>query len=178
MQEGGWCWYQDPRAIVDDGKLFTGSVQGNSFGPALVGVYDLRQKKSLGTALMQDNFEHDDHNSPVFYARPDGRVLAVYTLHGNNRIHYYRISDPKNSLKWSEEMTYEHDYPKADTVTYMNLFPLAKEGKLYNFFRGMEFNPCFITSADYGKTWGEPTHFIQDGLPGRHRRHTLYSDSG
>ena len=110
MREGGWCWFQDPRSIIHDEKLFIGSVRGNGTGPALVGLYDLQRQKPLGTAVMHDPFKNDDHNSPVFYARPDGSVLAVYALHNGNKTHYYRIAQAGNPLKWSEEMTFEHDY--------------------------------------------------------------------
>ena len=178
MKDGGWCWYQDPRAIIHDGKLLLGAVRGTGSGPALVGVYDLRQHQQLLTAVMHDTFKHDDHNAPVLYARPDGGVLAVYALHGNNRLHYYRISTPEAPLDWPVEQTYEHDYPAAGNVTYMNLLPLADEGKLYNFFRGIEFNPSFITSTDGGKTWGEPTHFIQDEVAGIHRPYARYIGNG
>ena len=178
MEQGGWCWYQDPRAIVHDAKLFLGAVQGNGSGAARVGVYDLRRRKRLGRALMRDNFKRDDHNAPVLHARPDGRVLAMYALHGNNRSHYYRVSDAADPLRWSGERTYEHDYPRAGNVTYMNLHPMAGEGKLYNFFRGIDYNPSFITSTDHGETWGEPTHFIQSELEGRHRPYARYCGDG
>jgi hypothetical protein len=178
MREGGWCWFQDPRAIIHDETVYIGSVQGNGSGPALVGVYDLRNQKPLGRVVMQDNFRHDDHNSPVFHVRPDGSVLAIYALHGNNRNHYYRISDPGNPLNWSQEMTYTHDYPGAGNVTYMNLYEMKREGKLYNFFRGIDWNPCFITSMDHGRTWGEPTHFIASELEGKHRPYSRYAGNG
>lgn len=178
MQEGGWCWFQDPRAIVRDGKLFLGAVQGNGTGPALVGVYDLDAKSPIGTVLMHENFDKDDHNSPVFYARPDGSVLSIYARHSRDKTHYYRIADAKDPLNWSEEFAFVHDYPKAGKVTYMNLFPLAKEGKFNNFYRGINFNPCFITSTDHGKTWQEPTHFIADELEGRHRPYARYAANG
>ena len=70
MQGSGYCWFEDPRVIVNENKLIIGAVQGNGTGAAHVGVYDLTTNKSLGTALMQDQFDKDDHNSPVFYARP------------------------------------------------------------------------------------------------------------
>ena len=63
MKEGGWCWYQDPRAIIQGGHLFIGAVQGNGSGAALVGVYDLAKSRPLGIAVMRDNFMRDDHNS-------------------------------------------------------------------------------------------------------------------
>ena len=178
LENGGWCWFQDPRMLVQDNNLFVGSVQGNARGSAKVGIYDLRQKKRLDTVILREQFGHDDHNAPVFYARPDGRVLAVYALHGTNKTHYYRISDRTNPLAWSDEQSYVHDYPNAGNVTYMNLYPMKAEEKLYNFFRGIEFNPSFITSRDQGETWGEPTHFINSELEGRHRPYTRYVGNG
>ena len=176
--EGGWCWFQDPRAIVRGDHLLMGSVQGNGGGAALVGVYDLVGRKSLGSVVLNPNFGRDDHNSPVFYLRPDGRVLAVYALHGKEKVHYYRVSDRESPLNWGEERTYEHDYPTAGTVTYMNLYALPAEGRLYNFFRGIGYNPSFITSQDEGETWGEPTHLIKSELPGRHRPYARYTSNG
>lgn len=178
MREGGWCWFQNPRAILQGDRLFIGSVQGNGEGPARVGVYDLSQRARLGTALMRNQFDRDDHNAPALHVRPDGSVLAVYALHGRNRSHYHRISDPRDPLLWSGEKEYRHDYPTAGNVTYMNLHKVPREGKLYNFFRGINFNPSFITSTDHGLTWGEPTHFILSELPGRHRPYAVYAGNG
>lgn len=30
MEDGGWCWYQDPRAIISQGKLLVGGVSGQT----------------------------------------------------------------------------------------------------------------------------------------------------
>ena len=174
MKESGYCWFEDPRVIVQDGKLIIGAVQGNGTGPAHVGVYDLDAKKQLGTALMQDNFDRDDHNSPVFYARPDGRILSVYAKHHREPKFYTRLSEPNNPLKWGEEMSYD---TKA-RATYANLYAMKSEGKLYNFFRGIQFNPTFVTSTDGGKTWGDETHFIASEVSGGARPYCRYAGNG
>ncbi|VGO18097.1 BNR-4 repeat-containing protein [Pontiella sulfatireligans] len=179
MKDGGWCWYQDPRVIAHDGKLFIGSVKGNDSGPALVGIYNLDQKKPIGTVLMQDNFDKDDHNSPVFHVRPDGSVLSVYAKHGRDVYHYYRISDPVDPMKWSEE--YKHALVSSDPkdhVTYMNLMELKDEGKLYNFYRGINYNPTFETSTDSGKTWSDAVHFVQSEVGKRARPYARYVGNG
>jgi len=180
MKDGGWCWYQDPRAIIHDGKLFIGSVKGNGDGEALVGIYDLKAGKSLGNFVMHEKFDRDDHNSPVFYARPDGSVLAMYARHSREKFHYYRISDPKDCTQWGEGIQIDHTstLPTRDKVTYMNLYPLSQEGKLYNFYRGFEFNPSFVTSTDHGLTWGEDTHFIKSEVPGYQRPYARYAGNG
>ncbi len=164
MKDAGWCWYQDPRAIIANGKLIVGGIDGQN-GDVKVGIYDLENGKNLGTVVLHGAFEADDHDAPALYARPDGSILAVYTRHANDHIHRYRISDPDNYLKWSAEQEFVHEYEGGWGVTYMNLFYMEDEGVLYNFFRdGMNINPSFITSADQGKTWGNRTHFITDEL--------------
>jgi rhamnogalacturonyl hydrolase YesR len=173
MQGSGYCWFEDPRVIVNENKLIIGAVQGNGTGAAHVGVYDLTTNKSLGTALMQDEFDHDDHNSPVFYVRADNRILSVYAKHHKEKAFYTRLSEPSNPLKWSDEMEYQ---AKAH-VTYANLYELKKEGTLYNFFRGIQFNPTFVTSTDGGKTWGAETHFIASELNGTHRPYCRYASN-
>ena len=179
MEDGGWCWYQDPRAIIHDGKLFMGTVKGNGTGAALVGVYDLEANKPRGTVLMQDEFDRDDHNSPVFHVRSDGSMLATYAKHNRDTFHYSRISDPSDPLKWSEEFRHERASPNPkDKVTYMNLYELKKEGKLYNFYRGINFNPTFVTSTDHGETWSEPVHFFKNEVGGRHRPYARYAGNG
>ena len=177
-QEGGWCWYQDPRSIVSGDHLFIGAVQGNGSGAALVGVYDLARNQRLGSVVLRDHFDHDDHNSPVFHARPDGSVLAVYARHGRDFRHHYRISDPHNPLEWTEEKVFTHDHPGAGKITYMNLIDMSSENLLYNFYRGIEFNPSLIVSRDQGSTWETPTHFIASELEGRHRPYARYAGNG
>lgn len=179
MEHGGWCWFQDPRAIAHGGKLFIGSVRGNGSGPALVGIYDLARDKPLGTVVMRDHFDRDDHNSPVFHVRPDGGILATYARHHRDRFHYSRFSDPSDPLRWSEERKHERSSPDpGDKVTYMNLHELENEGKLYNFYRGIAYNPTFVTSTDHGMTWSEPVHFVKNDVGGRHRPYARYADNG
>ena len=174
MRDGGWCWYQDPRAIIAHGKLIIGGVSGQN-GDLKVSVYDLAANRDLGTVVLHPQFQVDDHNVPALYARPDGGILAVYAKHGNERIHYYRISSPDDYLQWGPEQQFVHNYDAKPGVTYMNLYYLEQEGLLYNFFRdGPTYNPSFMTSSDHGQTWGNRTHFITDEVEGRQRPYARY----
>lgn len=174
MYNSGWCWFQDPRAIIQNGKLLVGGVAGNGRGDAAVGVYDLTENVRLGRSTLHNHFDHDDHNSPVFYARPDGSVLSVYARHSTESKHYYRISSRADYLSWGEEQTVTYD----DPVTYMNLYHLAEDDTLYNFFRGIEWNPTVVTSSDHGNSWGNARHFIQSEVEGRHRPYARYTSNG
>ncbi|MGQ1783749.1 glycoside hydrolase family 88 protein [Saccharicrinis sp. GN24d3] len=175
MHNGGWCWYQDPRAIISNGKIVIGGLNGQN-GDVNVGVYNLRGDSIEGRVTLHKELQPDDHNVPALYARPDGSVLAVWAKHGNEKIHYYNISTADNYLQWGERMQHNHVYGDKRGVTYMNLYHLKDEDLLYNLYRdGETFNPSFITSDDNGKTWGNRTHFIANDVKGRQRPYCRYA---
>src|SRR5438874_4831180 len=106
---GAWSWFMDPRVIVNDGKLIIGSVraigsnQANVSDPRSgnveVSVYDIASGTAQ-TVVLHPHLEQDDHDAPAFYVRPDGRYLAVYSMHARERRMYYRVSEPHNPLAW------------------------------------------------------------------------------
>jgi len=174
MKNGGWCWYQDPRVLISEKKLIIGGLDGQN-GNALLGVYDLQNEREDSTLILHENLGADDHNVPVFYKHSDKSILAVWAKHAIEKTHYYSISDPKNYVKWSETKKFEHEYEARMGVTYMNLFYIKNQEKLYNFFRdGLNFNPSFITSSNHGKTWGNRTHFISNDVKGFQRPYAKY----
>ncbi|WP_298530582.1 glycoside hydrolase family 88 protein [uncultured Algibacter sp.] len=175
MKDGGWCWYQDPRAIISNGKLLISGLSGQS-GDVRLGVYDLENEKNDSALVLHEKFQRDDHDVPALYQRPDKSVLAVWAKHGDEKIHHYNISTSNDYLKWGIPKQYHHEYNDTRGVTYTNLYYLKNENRLYNFFRsGLTFNPSFITSEDYGKTWGNSTHFITSDIGGRQRPYARYS---
>ncbi|GAF05110.1 unsaturated rhamnogalacturonyl hydrolase YteR [Saccharicrinis fermentans DSM 9555 = JCM 21142] len=174
MYNGGWCWYQGPRAVINDGKLVIGGVDGQQ-GDVNVGVYDLDVDSIWGKVTLHEKMQADDHDVPALYVRPDGRILAVWAKHGNEKVHYYNISAPNNYMNWGERMEYKHVYDDKRGVTYMNLYYLKNEERLYNLYRdGETFNPAFIVSNDHGQTWSNRTHFIANDVKGRQRPYCCY----
>ncbi len=175
QHDGGWCWYQDPRVIISGDKLVVGGIDGIS-GDVRVSIFDLISKKLDGEVVLHKGLQRDDHDSPVFYIRPDGSLLAVWAKHGNDKIHRYKISSPDNYLEWSELKEFHHVYNKPNGVTYMNLYYMENEKKLYNFFRdGFTYNPAYLTSEDHGESWSNSTHFIANDIKGRQRPYARYN---
>src|SRR5207247_8222423 len=162
---GAWSWFMDERAIVDDGKLIVGSVRAvgdyrndrdPDWGNVEVSVYDLASGTIEHTVLHR-HLQQDDHASPAFLALPDGRYLAMYTQHGVERRIYYRLSEPRNPLRWGPVTTFDTPGSAAqplrgDNVTYSNLFRLPS-GRIANFFRGVGLEPNYMYSDDTGRTW-------------------------
>lgn len=174
LQQAGWCWFQDPRAIIHRNKLFVGGVDGQN-GDVKVAIHDLPQRQHLSTIILHERFEADDHNAPALFPRSDGSVLAVWAKHAREKIHYFSISDTKTHTQWGERKQFVHSYDSNKGVTYMNLYKTHGDNTLYNFFRdGKTYNPSYITSQNEGLSWGNPTRFIADEVEGRNRPYPRY----
>jgi hypothetical protein len=170
---GAWSWFMDERAIVDRGKLIVGSVRavGNfrsgqedpNWGNIEVAVLDLETKQARATVL-HPHLEQDDHDNPAFYVRSDGRYLAVYSRHGADKLVRWRVSEPNDPLQWGEEHTLETPGTSdrrftGDVVTYANLFRFP-DGALYNFHRGLDYDPNYLVSRDEGDSWEYAGHVL------------------
>lgn len=179
--DGGWCWFEDERAIVAEGKLIFGVVASGRKGNIEAISYDMATRKSTVAVLHSPATETeerrwmDDHNSPAFVRRPDGRIVAFYAMHGVEEKVYYRIGD---ATGWGEEKVF---VPSAKSrVTYSNLHHLSAEKRIYDFFRGFDnsFKPSYAWSEDSGETWKAGNVFINVPSTFRHRPYVKYASNG
>jgi hypothetical protein len=157
---GGWCWMQDERAVVDTigNKLVIGSVAsgGTRDGYIEAVVYDLvagtKQVHTLGTGLAA---LVDDHNAPAFVVRPDGKYLALWSSHRTDCYTRFSIFD---GVAWSGESLFDWTplgCPWAGAATNMITYanPWYLGDSIYAAFRSVNSGPAFITSADGGENW-------------------------
>jgi len=179
-EDGGWCWFQDERVIVHDGKIILGTIaagrdDASRKGDVEVSSYDIRTGKTTRFEL-HERLQLDDHNSPAFLARPDGRILALYAKHGSEDHFYYRISEPNDPAHWGAVRIFT---PSAKTrLTYSNLYRLQEEGgRIYDFFRGLGgfWKPSFAISDDEGETWAAGSILIQSPAA---RPYVRYASNG
>lgn len=155
-RNGGWCWFQDERAILDGGKLLVGTIagtnkHGSEGGAVAITALALEGSKDDARATELAKLEVDDHNSPSLVKLANGRYLAAYTRHAGDRWMRWRVSSaPSDASAWEPEQ-------KLDVramVTYSNLYVLeAENGRLYNFFRAQDNNPHFAISDDDGASF-------------------------
>ncbi len=158
---GGWCWFQDERAIVVNEKLLVGSVANRlgtdgaeRGGNIELTTFDLSRRGRPAVTVLHPGLEDDDHDAPALLALPDKRILAVYATHGHDKLIRSRISShPADGTTWEPERR----IPRDAGVTYSNLFFLPEanhgKGRLYDFYRGEHWNPNWIFSDDLGVTW-------------------------
>lgn len=181
--DAGYCWFEDPRALFVGERLIVGSVASGWADPARRGdieaiVYDVDQQQASSFEL-HDRLELDDHDSPAFLTRPDGRVLSMYAKHGSENHFYYRISTDSSLLAWSAERTFT---PTSSTrLTYSNLFLLPSENdRIYDFYRGLDdsYKPSFAYSDDQGETWQSGNVVIRVPSTQKHRPYVRYASNG
>jgi hypothetical protein len=176
---GGWCWYQDERVVVDTKRnemaisaLANAAGVGGSprDGDVDVVIFDLKARQGKRHTLKDALLSYgggDDHNASALLVRPSGGYLAVYTGHNNNKTSYHRIYDPAKGA-WGAEGTFNWNSQPGGADfenSYSNLFFLSAENKTYNFSRGHQQSPNFALSSDQGATWtygGQLTTFNQD----------------
>lgn len=157
-EDGGWCWFESPRAVIVGNKLVVGSVASGWADRSRRGdinaiVHDL-DSGVTDIVELHDQLELDDHDSAAFLVRPDGRLLSLYGKHGGENKFYYRISEPTDALHWGAEQTFSPSATSA--VTYSNIYRLTSENdRIYDFFRGLDGNPkpSFVYSDNLGQDW-------------------------
>jgi hypothetical protein len=155
---GGWCWYQDERAVVDTkgGKLVIGSVAsgGSRNGNIEAVIYDLATKKASAPAKL-GNLSIDDHNAPAFVVRPDGKYVAVYSTH---RLDCYTRWSIYSGSSWGAEQKF--DWAKlgcpwagasTNMITYSNPWYIGTS--ILTGVRSVDTSPSFLTSTDDGASW-------------------------
>ena len=156
---GGWCWYQDERAVVDTAanKLVIASEAsgGSRNGQTEAVIYDLTAKTSkrftLVSSLSTSNV--DDHNSPALLIRPDGQYFAMWSSH---RIDCLSRTSIFNGTSWSAEKTIDWTPwgcpwgPSGTTnlVTYSN--PWYIGSTIYSMERSVGTDPAVLSSTDNG----------------------------
>lgn len=184
----GWCWFQDPRVIVDGNTLLASTVSDESGpggearkGNVELAVLDMKTKTTQRVVL-HEKLEDDDHNAAALLVRPDGRYLAVYGKHNTDRLMRWRIStDPGDATRWQTEQTLD----AGARYTYQNLYRLsAEDGTIYNFHRGIGFNPNYLVSDDDGASFTYGGRLLSwnteltNGLGGGGRPYLRYASNG
>ncbi|MEQ8471074.1 MAG: BNR-4 repeat-containing protein [Marinoscillum sp.] len=156
--DGSWCWFSDPRAIMVDGNVITGWVKAN--GTIEAAKLDF-ENEELSVTELYFMLEPDDHDNPAFTSTASGSVLAMYTRHSKRDIFINYLSDPGDFSFTSPQLINSFSdeqlalYPRK-TMTYANPFRLRSENnRIYCFGRWTGFKPNMIWSDDDGASWSK-----------------------
>lgn len=187
--DGGWCWFQDERAVVAGDWLVLGTVaagrhdrsrRGSVEATAVNLVTGAIARSTLSATAVERDGRYDDHDAPAFVERADGRLLAAWAGHHvDNRILTRVTSRPGDASAWGEERALVPS--PSSRVSYTNLQRLRAEGdRVYDFFRGLDdrFKPSFAWSDDGGETWSSGGVVIDVPAAVRHRPYVKYAANG
>lgn len=160
--DGGWCWFQDPRAVRYEGdrdRTYVGWI--TRAGDIEVGQYDHDRERVTARTTLHADYEPDDHDAPVFAVRPDGRLVVFYTRHAGSAVNYRIADDPESVASFGPERSIE---PGAETaVTYPN--PRWIDGDLHLFLRNSG-SVVEVVSPDGGETWSDQRELVTTGGEG------------
>lgn len=180
--DGGWCWFSDPRAIYINGQVITGWVKSN--GTVEATLFNV-SKQSIQTGDLYFRLEKDDHNNPAFAKTADRTVLAMYTRHSLKDLFMNELDPSGTNFEVLEpQLIHPIDkeelkkFPK-ETITYANPFQLTEEdNRIYCFGRWTGFKPNMMWSDDNGATWTKSKVFITNYPfdPGNRPYVKYYSD--
>ncbi|WP_209388406.1 BNR-4 repeat-containing protein [Rhodohalobacter sp. SW132] len=166
--DGGWCWFQDERAIIDEGKLLIGSV--SSTGDITLTHYNFESAES-DTLTIHYQFQQNDHAQPALIKRTDGRYLINYSGHFGEYSKWRISEEPGDPTRWGPVQQVD----VGDLVTYSNLYHLQDNDRTYNFHRGIDWHPNVMVSDDDGDSWEYLGRlFIEEG----ERPYPRYASNG
>jgi len=172
---GGWCWFQDPRAVTYTGertRTYVGWVTPG--GDVTVGSYDHGSSQNVSTVL-HAQLQQDDHVSPALHVRPDGRIVAFYARHSEAPMYYRVTTNPEDITSWEPERTITTNIGTRYGFTYPNPMRLATEDRTYLFWRGGSLQPSFSTQEDGSEAWADARQLIT--VPGE-RPYVKYASNG
>jgi hypothetical protein len=151
--DGAWCWFQDPRAVYDDGRTYTGYV--TAAGDIAVASYDHRAHE-LRRSIVARGFQRDDHAAPALQVLPDGRVMVLWSAHRGRQMYVRTTRRPGDVFAWGDTRAIGANAPGYDTYTYAN--PMRVGRRLFVFWRAeagtsAAGQAAYSTSDDGGDTW-------------------------
>ena len=106
VPDGIWTWFNDPRAIVHEGRLIIGSIDSDG---------NIQLTSGGRTSRLAELGEIDDHNNPALLATPQG-LAVFYSKHNDTEGLRYRVGAGPERLIPGKYLTYAKPFLIDGTV--------------------------------------------------------------
>jgi rhamnogalacturonyl hydrolase YesR len=153
---GGWCWYQDERVIVDsdNNQIVVGSVAsgGSRSGDVEIVNWDIASQQGSRFYLDTMNYP-DDHDAPAIIQAPGEGYVAMWAGHNDDCYSYYNTY---NESSWGTTQSFDWSPYGCPTstgkrITYSNMWYL--NDTLHSFVRSLDTSPNDIYTNNHGSSW-------------------------
>lgn len=153
-------WWINEKAIVaDNGKTYIAYY--TDMGEIHLKEMDAKCSRALSRDVrlctLNQNYA-DEHNAPSVCVLKNGKIIVMYTGHGDNGYVKYRITErPYDIDSFGEEIT----LPYEGKVTYAQVFENTHLGQIWLFTRVDGCSWEFRYSTDEGKSFSAPKKYIR-----------------
>lgn len=178
---GVWTWFNDPRAVYYNGKVYTGWI--NDDADIIVASIDVNSGAYVQTTLKTDinSGEEDDHNNPAIvvlrHGANAGKILCCYSGHNATTAHCRLSTSAGDISTFGTEVNITESLGgNAVQYTYAHVFEF-EDGTIRWYFRNFnatgdianEREHRYMDSSDSGATWGSSVAFFIDGTGNSYR---------
>jgi hypothetical protein len=157
--DGAWTWFNDPRGLIDDGKLYTGWI--NSGGFLSFARHDLASGVTATVPLYNGQFfQDDDHDNPAILRNSATSFTAFYAPHGGASVRWQDVTiNPTSGAMTAGTVNTlgAWSFGGSSGWTYANPYRLSDDNgaaKTYLFARAPNFNPSYRVRNDATGAWG------------------------
>ena len=152
-------WIHEQSMVGNNGMTYIAYY--NDIGEIRVKELDAKCQRtpSRDVCLCRLNCNYaDEHNAPSICVMENGTIVVAYTGHSATHALCYRVTErPYDLLSFGEEQTLRY----TESVTYAQLSENVSRGELWLFTRVRSVTWEFRYSRDAGKTWSEPSTFLE-----------------
>lgn len=146
-----WSWYMDPRVLATSRATYFSSV--NNTGDVQVTSVDHGTAR-LRHAVLQPEFEPDDHNAPSLTELEDGRVVAFWNAHGLVPAHYRITLRSGDVTTFGPAMELTGSGLEEEGTTYTSIIQLRGEKRRYHLFTRRSSDDAWVmTTSEDLITW-------------------------
>lgn len=149
--DSAWSWFMDPRVLTTERATYFSSVRNT--GDIQVTSVDHGTAR-LRHAVIQPDFEPDDHNAPSLTELEDGRIVAFWNAHGLVPAHYRVTLRSGDVTTFGRTRELTGSGLEDEGTTYTSILQLRGADERYHLFTRRSSDDAWVmTTSDDLVDW-------------------------